>query len=68
MKVFSCIPCKYYRLWYLKNMHAVLELRMKFLNQACAGLWPARAWFLEIVFMKTRAKTNILNGNEQIIC
>jgi len=23
-----------------------------FLNQACAGLWPARNWFLEIAFVR----------------
>ena len=25
----------------------------QFLNQARAGLWPARAWFLEITLMRT---------------
>ena len=25
----------------------------QFLNQACAGLWPTRAWFLEIVTVRT---------------
>ena len=31
-------------------MHTILfKLKMAlFLNQACAGLWPARTWFLKI--------------------